>query len=84
MENFQTLNTFGAKQKKITLKGYYQSLPFRSAPKYDFISEVSRRCKVTKQTVRNWILYGIKPQQHVHIEILCELTGINEEDLWKD
>lgn len=84
METIQTSNTFEKKTQKLTLKGYYQRLPFRSAPKYDFITEVSRRCKVTEQTVRNWILYGMKPQQHIHIEILSELTGINEEDLWKD
>lgn len=84
MENIQTSNTFDEKPQKITLKGYYQLLPVRSAPRYDFITEVARRCKVREQTVRNWILYGMKPQQHIHVEILSELTGINEEDLWRD
>ena len=84
MKNNQSSNTFEEKSQKITLRGYYQRLPLRSAPRYDFISEIARRCKVTEQTVRNWILYGVKPQQHIHIEILCEITGINEEDLWKD
>lgn len=84
MENIQTSNTFEEKSQKMTLKGYYQGLPMRSAPRYDFIAEVARRCKVTEQTVRNWVLYGMKPQQHIHVEVLCELTGISEEDLWKD
>lgn len=84
MENIQTSNTFEEKSQKITLKGYYKGLPMRSAPRYDFITEVARRCKVTEQTVRNWVLYGMKPQQHAHIEVLSKLTGISEEDLWKD
>lgn len=84
MENIKTSNTFEEKSQKITLEGYYQGLPKRSAPRYDFITEVARLCKVTEQTVRNWVLYGVKPQQHIHIEILCKLTGISEEDLWKD
>lgn len=84
MKNNQSSNTFEKNSQKITLKGYYQKLPLRSAPRYDFITEIARRCKVTEQTVRNWVLYGVKPQQHMHIEILCEVTGINEEDLWKD
>lgn len=83
MKYNKSLNTFEGKTQKITLRGYYQQLPLRNAPRYDFISEIARRCKVTEQTVRNWVLYGVKPQQHVHIEILCEVTGINEEDLWE-
>lgn len=84
MENIKTSNTFKGNAQKLTLKGYYQNLPLRSAPRYDFITEVARQCKVTEQTVRNWVLYGIKPQQHCHVEILCKVTGIEEEDLWKD
>ena len=84
MENIQTSNTFEEKSQKMTLKGYYQGLPMRSAPRYDFITEVARRCKVTEQTVRKWVLNGMKTQQHIHLEGLCELTGISEEDLWKD
>lgn len=84
MENIQSSNTFEENSQKITLKGYYQRLPLRTAPRYDFIREVAKRCKVREQTVRNWILYGMKPQQHIHVEILSKLTGINEEDLWKD
>lgn len=67
---------------KMTLKGYYQKLPLRNAPRHEFIIDIMKRCHVTEQTVRNWILYGIKPQQRIHIDILCEITGIKEEDLW--
>lgn len=84
MGNIKTSNTFEEKSQKMTLKGYYRGLPMRSAPRYDFITEVAKRCNVTEQTVRNWVLYGMKPQQHIHVEVLCELTGISEEDLWKD
>ena len=84
MENVQLSNTFGQKVEKLTLKGYYKKLPIRNAPRYDFIKEVSSKCHVTLNTVRNWVLYGIKPQQRCHVEILSRLTGIKEEDLWKD
>ena len=84
MENNQPSNTFVQKVENMTLKGYYKRLPLRSAPRNDFIKEVARECHVTLQTVRNWILYGIKPQQRCHINILSELTGIKEENLWKD
>ena len=84
MKKFQTIKTMDEKSEKMTLKGYYQMLPTRKAPRYEFISEVAKQCHVTEQTVRNWILYGVKPQQHIHIEILCSKTGLREEDLWKD
>lgn len=84
MKNNLSSNTLGEESQKITLKGYYNKLPLRSAPRNDFIVDIARECKVTVQTVRNWVLYGIKPQQHIHVEILCKKTGIKEEDLWKD
>lgn len=84
MKETQTPKDFKENPQRMTLKGYYQSLPLRNAPRYNFLTEVAKRCKVTEQTVRNWVLYGVKPQQHVHIEILSELTGIQEGDLWED
>ena len=84
MKDVQISKDFKENPSTMTLKGYYQSLPLRKAPRGDFIMEAARRCKVTEQTVRNWILYGVKPQQHAHIEILSSLTGIQEENLWKD
>ena len=84
MNESQTSKGFKENPQKMTLKGYYQKLPLRNAPRYNFIAEVAKRCKVTEQTVRNWILYGVKPQQDAHIKVLSELTGIQEKDLWKD
>lgn len=84
MKNTNNGGNASDKTEKMTLKGYYKKLPDRSAPKYDFVSLIADRCHVTKQTVRNWVLYGIKPQQHIHTEILSEVTGISEEDLWTD
>lgn len=84
MNNIQNTNDFVEKSQKMTLKGYYENLPLRIAPRYKFISECAKKCRVTEQTVRNWVKYGVKPQQLVHIEILSEMTGIKMEDLWKD
>lgn len=84
MNNTHEINDFEGKSQKLTLEGYYKGLPRRRSPRYDFISEVVKRCNVREQTVRNWILYGIRPQQKQHIEVLSELTGIKAEDLWTD
>ncbi len=84
MENINNNGKETGKTAKMTLKGYYKRLPDRLAPKYDFVSLIAKRCHVTKQTVRNWILYGVRPQQHIHTEVLSEVTGISEEDLWRD
>lgn len=67
---------------KITLKGYYQSLPDSNSPKTEFINEVTRRTGVSSTTVRNWIMYGMKPYNPEHISILSEITGIPPENLW--
>lgn len=75
-------NTDGEKVRKITLKGYFEALPMRKSPRKDFVSEVAERCGVSEQTVRNWCIYGMKPQDFRHVKILSEITGIREEDLW--
>ena len=71
-------------KRNLTLKDYYAGLPLRKSPRKDFISEVCRRCSVSEQTVRNWCIYGMKPQDFRHVKILSELTGIKEESLWTD
>lgn len=73
---------FSIKNKKMTLKGYYESLPLRVAPRNTFLEKISERCGVSKQTVRNWCLYGIKPHSYEYVKVLVEVTGIKEEDLW--
>lgn len=71
------------KTKKMTLKDYFNGLPLRKTPRKDFVKEVAARCDVSEQTVRNWCIYGMKPQDFRHVKILSELTGIKEENLWK-
>lgn len=82
MKNQSSPNTNGEKRKKMTIKDYYSSLPKRKSPRKEFIQEVCSRCGVTEQTVRNWCIYGMKPQDFRHVKVLSEITGIAEEDLW--
>lgn len=70
------------KNNKLSLKGYYQSLPERISPKQDFLEKIAKRCNKTVTTVRNWVLYNIKPMNPEHVRIISEETGIKEEDLW--
>lgn len=72
------------KVRKMTLKGYYSQLPDASHPKTDFVNEVAIEAGVSAATVRNWVIYGMKPQNKSHIEILSRKTGIPVEDLWED
>lgn len=83
MENIQLSKDFSKKFPKLSLKGYYNALPERSAPKTDFLREIVTKCDgVTETTARNWCLYGIRPKKAEHRRVLSELTGIREEDLW--
>lgn len=70
------------KSKKMTLKGYYSNLPIRKTPRKEFITTVSERCGVSEQTVRNWCIYGMRPQDYKHVKVLSEITGIKEDELW--
>jgi len=72
------------KVEKMTLRGYYNSLPHASYPKTAFINAVVQRCNVSVVTVRNWIRLGMRPSNPEHIRILSEMTGIAKNDLWKD
>lgn len=72
------------KQKKMTLRGYYESLPDATCPKTDFINEIASRTGVTSSTVRNWIFYGMKPANENHIGVLVEVTGIPADKLWAE
>ena len=84
MENIQSSKVLDGKIQKLSLKGYYKSLPRPAAPRTDFIQAVAERCGVRTQTVRNWVLYGMKPNSQEHVRILSEITGIKEEDLWEE
>lgn len=71
-------------ERKMTLKDYYLSLPNASHPKTDLINEVALETGVSAATVRNWFLYGMRPLNRKHIDVLVAKTGIPAEDLWED
>lgn len=77
-------SNLGENNKKITLADYYNSLPGCIAPKARFIEEVRSRCHVTEQTVRNWVLYGMRPNNDAHLRVLSELTGIKADELFPE
>ena len=83
MENDSKANTNVLKSRNITLESYYRGLPKASYPKSSFIALVASKCEVTHITVRNWIKYGMRPNNPEHIKILSEITGIPEEELFK-
>lgn len=72
------------KPQKMTLKGYYLQIPDASHPKTDFVNEIAIEAGVSVATVRNWVVYGMKPQNKKHIEILVRKTGIPANELWED
>lgn len=72
------------KKRKMTLKGYYLSIPDAVHPKTDFVNEIAMEAGVSVATVRNWVIYGMKPQNKSHVEILVRKTGIPAEELWED
>ena len=72
------------KVQKMTLKGYYLQLPYANHPKTDFVNEVAMEAGVSAATVRNWVIYGMKPQKKNHVEILSRKTGIPVDNLWED
>ncbi len=83
MENVSKANTSGLNSRNITLESYYKGLPKATYPKSSFIALVANKCEVTHITVRNWIKYGMRPNNPAHIKILSEITGIPEEELFK-
>lgn len=72
------------KKQKMTLKGYYLQIPDSSHPKTEFVNEIAMEAGVSVATVRNWVIYGMKPQNKKHVEILTKKTGIPAEELWED
>lgn len=74
------------KNKKNTLKDYYKSLakPVVFSEKQRFLERIAERCEVSDTTVRNWCMYGFRPQKPKYLKILSEETGIPEENLFQD
>lgn len=71
-------------RSKMTLKDYYMSLPDATHPKTDFMNEVAREANVSVATVRNWVIYGMKPSNPDNLELLSKKTGIPVDELWKE
>ena len=72
------------KNVKMTLKCYFKTLSEQKTPLQAFISEVMAQTGKSEQTVRNWCLYGIKPQSYADVKVLVKLTGIEEDELWSN
>lgn len=90
MEFIQSSKKMDENSEKLSLKGYYQSLPERVAPKQQMVEEIQSEClrltgkRPTITSVRNWVLYGIKPQNAMYVQAIVNVTGIKEENLWLD
>jgi hypothetical protein len=90
MEIIQSSKKMEGNLEKISLKGYYLSLPERIAPKQRLLEEIQQKCKEktgttpTMTSIRNWVLYDMRPKNPLYIEAIVEVTGIKEEDLWQD
>lgn len=69
---------------RMTLLGYYNSLPPRTFPKSDFIDSVAEQCGVEPASVRNWVMGRNKPSKPEHIEVLVQMTGVPAEQLWQE
>lgn len=82
MENRLKTSNLTNEGQIMTLKGYYKNLPESTHPKTEFINEITRRTGVSFTAARNWVVYGMKPNNPEHISVLSEITGISPEDLW--
>lgn len=71
------------KVAKLTLKGYYLQIPDAVHPKTDFMNEIAIEAGVSVATVRNWVIYGMRPKNRNHVDILVRKTGIPAEELWE-
>lgn len=82
MESISKTNILEVNTSIITLEDYYKKLPDATYPKSNFIRDVAAKCGVSEVTVRNWIKYGMKPNNPEHVVILSEMTGIDALNLW--
>ena len=82
MENIKNSNNSHGNGRLMTLKGYYKNLPAPTYPKKEFVRTIASKCDVSESTVRNWVMYGFRPDNEEHIKILSNETGIPVEELW--
>ena len=83
MKKNESTKNLAENSRKITLEGYYESLPEASFPKTSFVNEIAKDCEVSVATVQNWIHGKTKPDKAEHRKYLSDKTGIPEELLWK-
>lgn len=69
------------KVKKITLSGYYESLP-NVSPRLAFVRKVAQEAGCSEMSVVGWCK-GRKPHRYEHVMALSKATGIKPEDLWE-
>lgn len=84
MENRLKTSNLLHEGQTMTLKGYYKNLPESVHPKTEFINEIIKRTGVSFNTARNWVIYGMKPNNPEHISVLSEITGIPRNNLWSE
>lgn len=85
MKKENNANYSAEKRPRMTLADYYESLEIPVyTKKTEFINKVSERCEVSESTARNWVANRVRPQKPSYMRILSELTGIPEEDLFKN
>lgn len=65
------------------LENWYKSLK-RDSPltKTGFIKIVARRCRVSGNTVVNWVNGLTRPSDEVYVDVLSEISGISKDDLF--
>lgn len=84
MESINNSNSSVEKGQIMTLRSYYKNLPEPTHPKKELIKSIATKCGVTETTARNWIMYGFRPDNPDHVQIISEITGIPAENLWND
>lgn len=68
--------------EKITLKGYYDSLPAES-PQRKFKKEVMKRCMISTGTFYNWIA-GRWPVPEKAKEPIADIAGVPADELFSN
>lgn len=73
-------NTFDVKEKEMTLRDYFDSLP--SFERRPFIKKISDLCDVSEATSYNWVFGRNRPAKASIYRTLSEITGIPQESLF--
>lgn len=68
----------------MTLQEFYRSIPEPTAPKSEWVSMVAEKLEVSEATVRGWVNGRFKPSHPSFYRGLSEITGIKEDELFRD